>query len=144
MKELDDGLAESISSLIWVTPRLQADVQELKIVSDQLALKYGRPYAQACLSNEVGSVSERLMHKMSVQAPPKVTVEKYLIEIAKYYNVEYQPDTQVWSLNSILSCWLFTVKGIQCSRVFCTNAQSRFASVVPDTILGPQRLAAHS
>ena len=98
MKELDDGLAESISSLIWVTPRLQADVQELKIVSDQLALKYGRPYAQACLSNEVGSVSERLMHKMSVQAPPKVTVEKYLIEIAKYYNVEYQPDTQVWSL----------------------------------------------
>ena len=46
MKELDDGLAESISSLIWVTPRLQADVQELKIVSDQLALKYGRPYAQ--------------------------------------------------------------------------------------------------
>jgi len=95
MKTLDDGLAEAISSIIWVTPRLQSDVQELKIVSDQLAVKYGRPYAQACLANEVGTVSEKLMHKMSVQAPPKVTVEKYLIEIAKYYNVEYQPDTQI-------------------------------------------------
>ena len=32
---------------------------------------------------------------MSVQAPPKLTVEKYLIEIAKYYNVDYMPDPQV-------------------------------------------------
>ena len=24
------------------------------------------------------------MHKLSVQAPPKITVEKYLIEIARY------------------------------------------------------------
>ena len=43
----------------------------------------------------MGTVSEKLMHKMSVQAPPKLTVEKYLIEIAKYYNVDYQPDPQV-------------------------------------------------
>ena len=35
------------------------------------------------------------MHKLSVQAPPKLTVEKYLVEIAKYYNVEYEPDPQV-------------------------------------------------
>ena len=39
MKTLDEGLAEAISSIIWVTPRLQADVQELKIVSEQLASK---------------------------------------------------------------------------------------------------------
>jgi vacuolar protein sorting-associated protein IST1 len=37
------------------------------------------------------------MHKMSVQAPPKITIEKYMIEIAKYYNVEYEPDPQVSS-----------------------------------------------
>ena len=46
MKTLDDGLAEAISSLIWVAPRLQTDVQELKIVCDQLTAKYGKPYAQ--------------------------------------------------------------------------------------------------
>ena len=95
MKNLDDGLAEAISSLIWVSPRLQADVQELKTVSDQLVAKYGKPYGLACRENSVATVSEKLMHKMSVQAPPKLTVEKYIIEIAKYYNVEYEPDPQV-------------------------------------------------
>merc|ERR1712076_116597 len=95
MKNLDDGLAEAISSLIWVAPRLQADIAELKMVSDQLVSKYGKPYGLACRENAVGTVSEKLMHKMSVQAPPKLTVEKYLIEIAKYYNVDYMPAPQV-------------------------------------------------
>lgn len=27
MKELDEGLAEAVSSLIWVAPRLQSDIQ---------------------------------------------------------------------------------------------------------------------
>ena len=39
-------LAEAISSIIWVAPRMQTDVAELKIVADQLAAKYGKPYAQ--------------------------------------------------------------------------------------------------
>lgn len=95
MKTLDDGLAEAISSLIWVAPRMQADVAELKIIGDQLSLKYGKPYAAACRDNAIGTVAPKLMHKLSVQAPPKILVEKYLIEIAKNYNVEYEPDPQV-------------------------------------------------
>ncbi|XP_043925891.1 IST1 homolog [Protopterus annectens] len=35
------------------------------------------------------------MHKLSVEAPPKVLVERYLIEIAKNYNVPYEPDAVV-------------------------------------------------
>jgi len=101
MKALDDGLAEAISSLIWVAPRMQADVQELKIVADQFTAKYGKPYAQACKENAVGTVSAKLMHKLSVQAPPKITVEKYLIEIAKYYNVDYEPDPVVMSQDEV-------------------------------------------
>ena len=38
MKTLDEGLAEAISSLIWVAPRMQADV-ELKVIADQLGIK---------------------------------------------------------------------------------------------------------
>jgi len=30
MKDLDDGIAEAVSTLIWVAPRMQTDVQELK------------------------------------------------------------------------------------------------------------------
>lgn len=35
------------------------------------------------------------MHKLAVQAPPKLLVEKYLIEIANNYHIEYEPDPQV-------------------------------------------------
>nr|CAG4648885.1 EOG090X0DNH [Polyphemus pediculus] len=95
MKTLDEGLAEAISSLIWVAPRMQADVAELKIIADQLGAKYGKPYSAACRDNSIGTVAPKLMHKLSVQAPPKILVEKYLIEIAKNYNVAYEPDPQV-------------------------------------------------
>lgn len=95
MKSLDDGLAEAVSSLLWVAPRLQADVIELKAVADQLALKYGKPYAQASRDNGLNTVSTKLMHKLSVQAPPRLLVEQYLVEIAKSHDVPYEPDKEL-------------------------------------------------
>lgn len=32
---------------------------------------------------------------MSIQAPPKLLVEKYLIEIAKIFNIDYEPDQSI-------------------------------------------------
>lgn len=52
---LDEGLAEAISSLLWVAPRLQADVPELKLIADQLMLKYGKPYTQVSYSTIQGN-----------------------------------------------------------------------------------------
>ncbi|XP_028595648.2 IST1 homolog isoform X2 [Podarcis muralis] len=95
MKELDSGLAEAVSTLIWAAPRLQAEVAELKMVADQLCAKYSKEYGKLCRSNQIGTVNDRLMHKLSVEAPPKILVERYLIEIAKNYNVPYEPDSVV-------------------------------------------------
>ncbi|XP_015604951.1 IST1 homolog [Cephus cinctus] len=95
MKNLDEGLAEAISTIIWAAPRIQTDVQEMKVISDILSSKYGKQYTDACREEAVQSISEKLKHKMSVQSPSKLLVEKYLIEIAKNYNVEYEPDPQV-------------------------------------------------
>ncbi|XP_004690469.1 PREDICTED: IST1 homolog isoform X1 [Condylura cristata] len=95
MKELDPGLAESVSTLIWAAPRLQSEVAELKIVADQLCAKYSKEYGKLCRTNQIGTVNDRLMHKLSVEAPPKILVERYLIEIAKNYNVPYEPDSVV-------------------------------------------------
>ncbi|CAG7733549.1 unnamed protein product [Allacma fusca] len=81
MKELDEGLKEAISSLIWVALRLQTDCAELKLISDQLTVKYGKPYAMSCLDNSVGTVLPKLMQKMSVQAPPKILDEEHLEEL---------------------------------------------------------------
>ncbi|XP_019935740.1 IST1 homolog isoform X1 [Paralichthys olivaceus] len=95
MKELDPGLQEAVSTLIWAAPRLQAEVSELKIVSEQLCAKYSKEYGKLCRTNQIGTVNDRLMHKLSVEAPPKILVERYLIEIAKNYNVPYEPDAMV-------------------------------------------------
>uniref|UniRef100_S4RRI6 IST1 homolog n=1 Tax=Petromyzon marinus TaxID=7757 RepID=S4RRI6_PETMA len=95
MKEMDPGLEEAISTLIWAAPRLQVEVQELKVVSDQLCAKYSKEYGKLCRTNQTGTVNERLMHKLGVEAPPKMLVERYLIEIAKNYNVAFEPDAIV-------------------------------------------------
>ncbi|XP_014384650.1 PREDICTED: IST1 homolog [Myotis brandtii] len=89
-KDLDSGLAESVSTLIWAAPRLQSEVPELKIVSDQLCAKYSQEYGQLCRTTEIGTVSSRLMCKLNVNSLPQVLVEQYLIEIAKNYNVPYK------------------------------------------------------
>ena len=70
-RELDPGLEEPIATLIWATPRLQADVVELKNVAHQLTAKYGKEFAQSCRTNDLNNVNEKVMHKLGVQAPPK-------------------------------------------------------------------------
>ncbi|XP_023032952.1 IST1 homolog isoform X6 [Drosophila willistoni] len=96
MKELDAGIAEPVSSLVWVCPRLQSDIAELKVISDIFIHKYGPQFAEhSRTATGEHFVSEKLMHKLTLQAPPKLLVEKYLIAIAKNYNIEYEPDPQV-------------------------------------------------
>ncbi|XP_054733411.1 IST1 homolog isoform X4 [Anastrepha obliqua] len=96
MKELDDGIAEAVCSLVWVCPRLQSDVAELKVISDIFIAKYGVQFAEhSRTATGDHQVSGKLMNKLQLQAPPKLLVEKYLIEIAKNYNIEYEPDPQV-------------------------------------------------
>uniref|UniRef100_T1GCY4 IST1 homolog n=1 Tax=Megaselia scalaris TaxID=36166 RepID=T1GCY4_MEGSC len=96
MKELDDGIAEAVCSLVWVAPRLQNDVSELKIISEIFIKKYGPNFGEHCRTvTGDHRVSEKLMHKLSIQAPPKLLVEKYMIEIAKNYNIEYEADPQI-------------------------------------------------
>lgn len=97
MNTLDDGLEEAVSSLVWVAPRMSTDVKELKVIGDLLTQKYGKPFAQACKDNKYKSVNEKLMLKLGVQAPPKILVEKYLIEIAKMMGVAYEPDEEILS-----------------------------------------------
>ncbi|XP_045149568.1 IST1 homolog isoform X1 [Echinops telfairi] len=90
-KELDSGLAESVSTLIWAAPRLQSEVPELKTVSNQLCAKYSQEYGQLCRTNEIGTVSSRLMCKLNMDMLPQGLVEQYLIEIARNYSVPYNP-----------------------------------------------------
>lgn len=101
-REIDPGLEEAIATLIWATPRLQTDVQELKSIADELTAKYGKEFGQQCRCNGLSNVSDKVMHKLSVQAPPKALVEKYMMEIAKAFNVPFVPDASVMAQDEVL------------------------------------------
>lgn len=90
--EIDPGMAESISSVIWVQPRIVTECAELKVVCDEFSKKYGKEYMQACRSGIIGTVSKKLQKKLDPHAPPRALIENYLIEIAKNYNVDFEPD----------------------------------------------------
>lgn len=92
---VDDGLATAVSSLIWITPRLESDVPELGKIAEQLGRKYGKEYVQAVRNNTLKTVNETLIRKMGTQVPPKVLVEKYLVEIAKDQKIDYKADPKV-------------------------------------------------
>lgn len=100
---VDEGLATAISSLIWVTPYFDNDVPELKTISDQLSRKYGKQYITAVRENQLKTVNETLMKKLGVQVPPKVLVEKYLVEIAKDQKIDYKPDPKIMKEQEALS-----------------------------------------
>jgi vacuolar protein sorting-associated protein IST1 len=98
MKEIDDGIAEAVASLLWVAPRISHEVGEFKIISAQLEQKYGKQYAETARMNQLpepSRVSQKLIQKLSVTAPSKLLVEKYLIEIAKCAGIDFTPDQKV-------------------------------------------------
>lgn len=92
---VEDGLSTAVSSLIWVTPRFESDLPELKVIAEQLSRKYGKQYVLAVRDNSLRTVNETLIKKMGIQAPPKVLVEKYLVEIAKDQKIDYKPNPHV-------------------------------------------------
>lgn len=98
MKALDDGIAEAVISIMWAAPRIATDIAEFKTISDQLTIKYGKPFAEAARANQLefpAKVSPKLISKLSVAAPPKLLVERYMIEIAASAGVPFVPDPDV-------------------------------------------------
>ena len=86
---------ECVSSLFWVGPRLESECNELRVITDELQHKYGKEYALAARANKLNTVNPKLMQKMSEQAPNKLLVEKYLVEIAASHKVPFKPDQEM-------------------------------------------------
>ncbi|CAG9822125.1 unnamed protein product [Phaedon cochleariae] len=102
--ELNESIADAVSSLIWVAPRFKSDITELSIVSDLLGLKYGKSFVEDCRSGIAKGISEKLRSKLSIQSQPETLLEKYMSDIGKIYNIQCEPDSQaidkgVWDLD---------------------------------------------
>ncbi|RNA37009.1 IST1 -like protein [Brachionus plicatilis] len=95
MKELDPGLDEAIGTLVWASPRISNDIQEFKLIGDAFSQKYGKKYADACKADTLNNVNEKVKKRLGLEPPSKLLVEQYLIEIAKNFNMPYEPDQSV-------------------------------------------------
>ena len=49
-REMDPGLEEAISTLLWAAPRLSSEVQEMRVIAEQFAQKYGKEFAKECVT----------------------------------------------------------------------------------------------
>lgn len=79
--------------------QFQCVLQEIKVIADLLTAKYGPQYAEACRIESVDTISPKLKHKLSIQSPPKILVEKYVIEIASVFHIPYEPDPQIMAMD---------------------------------------------
>lgn len=102
MTYCEESLAESVATLIWVAPRLCSDIQELNQVALQLENKFGKPFAQQARSNMSGTVNPKVIHRLGAEPPKKSLVENYMIEIARNYKVEYDPDPSMFLEDDII------------------------------------------
>ncbi|XP_063230505.1 IST1 homolog [Bacillus rossius redtenbacheri] len=133
MKTLDDSLSEAVSSLLWVSPKLQSNIPEMIVISDMLTAKYGKKYARSCREDAVSTMSQKLKHKISMQSIPKILIEKYMAEIAKKYNLEYEPDPQVINDNQDfdIDTTLVHRNGPDCNKM-----ESRVLAPQPASLFG--------
>ena len=68
-------------------------------ISHQLENKFGKQFAQDARSNLSGTVNPKVIHRLGVEAPKKSLVENYMIEIARNYKVEYEPETTMFMVS---------------------------------------------
>lgn len=90
----DPGLEEAVQSILYAAPK--TEIKELMTVRTLLAEKYGKEFVLAAMENTDGKVNEKVVKKLSVEAPRRELVTGYLEEIAKAYGVDW-PKRQVSS-----------------------------------------------
>ncbi|KAI0445959.1 regulator of Vps4 activity in the MVB pathway-domain-containing protein [Xylaria telfairii] len=88
----DPGLEEAVKSIIYAAPR--TEIKELQQVRALLGERFGKEFALAAMENSDGSVSEKVVKKLSVTPPKPELVQGYLEEIAKAYGVDWPKGTR--------------------------------------------------
>lgn len=51
----------------------------------------------------MNNVNDKVKRKLGVEPPPKILVENYLIEIAKNFNITYEPDKTVMLVSDYIN-----------------------------------------
>eukprot|EP00039_Didymoeca_costata_P018532 m.333864 g.333864 ORF g.333864 m.333864 type:complete len:420 (-) comp17234_c0_seq1:185-1444(-) len=106
VKNCDPGIKEAAATLMWATPHLDAEVKELRAISQALSLRYGKEFIQEVMTDASRSagtaigpdavpkrqwVSERVIVKLTTHRYEDRLVDSYLVAIAQSFGVTYNP-----------------------------------------------------
>jgi len=92
-KQCPFDMVSAVSTLIYCARRVM--IVELREVQKQFIKKYGKEFALRASQNVDQVVHERIIQKLSCQAPSPSLVDGYLQEIAKHYKVKWKPKKSV-------------------------------------------------
>ncbi|CAJ0915927.1 5161_t:CDS:2 [Entrophospora sp. SA101] len=80
-------LIAPVNTLLYASSRL--DIKELLPIRDQFISKFGKEFVKNAVENVNDCVNERIVQKLIVDNPDSFLVERYLEEIAKSFNVDW-------------------------------------------------------
>lgn len=91
-KECPFDMREAVCTLIYAANR--TEVPELIKVKAQFGKKYGSEFVDAAKRNKDKCVNARIIQKLSAQPPNSWIVLNYMKEIAKEFNVAWEPSKE--------------------------------------------------
>lgn len=81
-------MKESITSVLWASPRVGEVIVELQTVRSQFAIKFGQEFVDVATHNSELSVNSKLMEKLDVGVPTNEMCRAYMESIAAEYGLE--------------------------------------------------------
>jgi len=88
-KYVPDDLVEASASIIFCAKRLQ--IPELIDIAKQFASRFGEEWVKLHVNNQAEKVNAKILDKLSIKPPEFQVVIDYLHDVAKQYNVAWEP-----------------------------------------------------
>ncbi|KAJ3796720.1 regulator of Vps4 activity in the MVB pathway-domain-containing protein [Lentinula aff. detonsa] len=84
------AVIEAASSIIYASARVES--KDLQLVRDLLVNRLGSDFVRASVGNRDRRVSDRIVKDLTAPPPNATQIDTYLLNIAKAYGVQWQPD----------------------------------------------------
>ena len=90
--ELKPEIADSVCALVYSGYCMGGEIEELKHLFNLFTAKYGKAFTERVVAEKEKFLNDRFLKILiSTSTPDKTVVEAYLTEIAKMYDVAYEP-----------------------------------------------------
>nr|ADD38768.1 IST1 homolog [Lepeophtheirus salmonis] len=94
-KELDPSLIKAVSTVLFLVPHIYGDITEMKKLKSFFTEKFGEKFVRSKQGNLDNEADKEVCQRIQmIEVSPKL-IEKYLVQIAKSYSVDFEPDLSI-------------------------------------------------